>query len=98
MPFTVSSFDIENKVGIMSYLKYKLEKFLLGNVDTKVLIMSHDIQSCFDMNKFLLEIGLSCKDRFNTQGKNFLVYWELANQSISAFMIKNKRLPKNNPR
>lgn len=87
----ISSFDIENKVGIMSYLKYKLEKFLLGNVDTKVLIMTHDIQSCFDMNKFLLEIGSSCKDRFNTQGKNFLVYWELANQSISEFMIKKRQ-------
>lgn len=39
----VSSFDIENKVGIMSFLKYQLGLFLLGNINTKAIVMTHDL-------------------------------------------------------
>ena len=41
----VSSFDIENRVGILSFLKYKLSLFLEGNEASKAVIMTHDLMT-----------------------------------------------------
>ncbi|MBY5035143.1 AAA family ATPase [Streptococcus gallolyticus] len=57
----VSSFDMENKVGIISYLKFCLTKFLKGNRNTRVLLMTHDKQTMYDFDKFLQEVMESCK-------------------------------------
>lgn len=48
----VSSFDIENKTGIMSFLRYQLGKFLLGNKDTRAIIMTHDLPTYYDSEKY----------------------------------------------
>lgn len=53
----VSSFDKENKIGIISYLKYKLSQFLEGNKKTKVLLLSHDLEVVADMEKAIKEIS-----------------------------------------
>jgi energy-coupling factor transporter ATP-binding protein EcfA2 len=52
----VSSFDFENKIGIQSLLRWKLEQVLGGCATSKALIMSHDISVVFDMGKGLKEI------------------------------------------
>lgn len=40
----ISSFDFENKIGILSLLREELEKILLNNCDSKVLVMTHDAE------------------------------------------------------
>lgn len=87
----VSSFDIENKVGIMSYLKYKLEKLLLGNIDTKILLMTHDLQSFYDIDKFLVEIDNACEEKFGKQNVKKHLQFELKNQSIQMFKINARQ-------
>ena len=39
----ISSYDFENRIGILSFIKYKLSAFLEGNQNTKALLMTHDL-------------------------------------------------------
>ncbi|SCH85811.1 Uncharacterized protein conserved in bacteria [uncultured Clostridium sp.] len=39
----VSSFDVENRVGILSFLRYKLNQVLTSCATTKILMMTHDV-------------------------------------------------------
>lgn len=57
----ISSLDMENKVGIISYLKYCLTRFLKGNKHTRIILMTHDKQMMYDFEKFLTEIMELCK-------------------------------------
>ena len=56
----VSSFDTENRVGILSFLRYKLHQVLSSCSTTKVLVMTHDISVMFDLQKAMEEISVSC--------------------------------------
>ena len=56
-----SSYDFENRIGILSFIKYKLSAFLEGNQNTKTLIMTHDLMTFYDTHKILEEIVDSCK-------------------------------------
>ena len=47
----VSSFDFDNKVGIMSFLKAKFNQVLSGNNSSKVLVMTHDLEILFGLDK-----------------------------------------------
>ena len=61
----ISSFDIENRVGTLSFLKYQLLEYIAGNDETKALIMTHDIQAFFDIQKLSKEIIEACRDKTN---------------------------------
>lgn len=76
----ISSFDFENKVGINSYINSELSKFLLENKDTKVLVMTHDLRSYYDLDKILVGIMKKSEYRFNRR------------EDISKVELKNKRL------
>lgn len=56
----VSSFDLENRVGILSFLRFKLNQVLTACATTKVLVMTHDISVLFDLEKALEEISKNC--------------------------------------
>lgn len=56
----VSSFDIENRVGILSFLRYKLNQVLSSCATTKILIMTHDVSVMFDLQKTMDEISSNC--------------------------------------
>ncbi len=56
----VSSFDTENRIGILSFLRWKLGQVLLGCPTTKVLMMTHDISVLYDTEKVLEEIAKEC--------------------------------------
>lgn len=59
----ISSFDMENRIGIMSYLKYKLSEFLTSNKNTQVVLLTHDLQVLFDSEKMIHEVlGGGVKD------------------------------------
>lgn len=53
----VSSFDFENKVGIISFLKKQIRDIVMGNNNSKVLLFSHDLTTIFDLQKATEEIG-----------------------------------------
>lgn len=57
----VSSFDTENKIGIMSFLKLQLARYLEGNKDTRVIVTTHDIMTYYDLTKIYDEILDQCK-------------------------------------
>lgn len=85
----VSSFDVENRVGILSYLKYQLQRFMSGNADTKVLVMTHDIQTMYDVHKVAKEIISQHGDK--TSGKNSsLKIYELQSNSLHDICVDNR--------
>ena len=85
----VSSYDLENKVGILSFLKYQLGKFLLGNIETRALLMTHDLLTAIDVEKMFDELIAACKVKFNGQRVFSYAPYELSECNISRF--ENKR-------
>lgn len=87
----VSSFDLENRVGILSFLRFKLSQVLSSCATTKVLIMTHDISVLLDLDKALEEVSKKC----NAQGVNaeYLLF-HLKDKQLVAFT--NRRPPKYN--
>ena len=85
----VSSYDLENKVGILSFLKYQLGKFLLGNIETRALLLTHDLLTAIDVEKMFGELIAACRVKFN--GKRGFAYasYELSECNIRRF--ENKR-------
>ena len=67
----VSSFDIENKTGIMSFLRYQLGKFLLGNEHTKAVIMTNDLLTYYDSEKIFGELVNASNSKFGGEKQIF---------------------------
>lgn len=80
----VSSYDIENRIGILSFLKYKIEMFLSGNENTKALIMTHDLKTFYDIHKILEEIVDTCKKKGYEHSPKFNKF-ELFNRRLIDF-------------
>jgi len=81
----VSSFDIENRVGILSFLRFKLNQVLLACGTSKVLIMTHDVSILFDLQKAMDEISSAC----GSVGKNAeYTPCQLINKTLMPFKIK----------
>ncbi|MCO4580085.1 hypothetical protein Si070_01755 [Streptococcus infantarius subsp. infantarius] len=77
----VSSFDMENRIGILSYLKYKLGQYLKGNDKSKFLLFTHD------MRHFVLEL-LSSK--YKNGASKYVRDWELKNKSVDKIDIQKR--------
>ena len=61
----VSSFDIDNRIGIISFLNRQFRMLLEGNENTRVVLMSHDLQTIDDIEKVFKAIS-SNKWKSNT--------------------------------
>lgn len=81
----ISSFDFENKVGIMSLLKAKLADIIKTNPESQVLLMTHDIQCLYDFQKIGEEICDEYKRESNGQKKVTYALCELKNKEIIPF-------------
>lgn len=81
----VSSFDFENKVGIISFLRYQTNRIIKGNINSKVLIFSHDLATVFDLNKAMEEICQSTKGIANVEATTFYPA-ELYNNNLRRFI------------
>lgn len=81
----ISSFDFENKVGIMSLLKAKLSDIIKTNLESQVLLMTHDIQCLYDFQKIGEEICNEYKRESNGQKKVTYACCELKNKEIIPF-------------
>ena len=86
----VSSYDFENKVGILSFLKYKLEQFLNGNVSSKAVVMTHDLLTLFDLEKICQELSTEWKRNFPGQALKYNL-WELKNCTLKRFEYKKRQ-------
>ncbi|WP_167849797.1 AAA family ATPase [Companilactobacillus suantsaicola] len=53
----VSSFDFENKIGILSLINDKVKDILFGNEDSKVLLMTHDFEIFSHLDKIMNNIS-----------------------------------------
>lgn len=53
----ITSFDAENKVGMLSYLKSQIQEFILENTNTKFLVMTHDMMTFSHIEKLIKEIN-----------------------------------------
>lgn len=80
----VSSFDIGNRIGIISYLKHKAQLLIEGNANSKILVFSHDIVTVWDMEKAFSE--------FPNPNKGSLAYTikELKNFGLHEFFSKRR--------
>lgn len=86
----VSSFDIENRVGILSFLKYKLSLFLEGNEASKAVIMTHDLMTFYDVHKIFEEIMTKCKAKGYALTPKFNEF-ELQMQVLEPFQYKKRQ-------
>lgn len=68
----VSSFDIDNRIGIISFLNSQFRMLLTGNENTRVVLMSHDLQTLDDINKVFKAIYSSNSWKKNNK-KDFLM-------------------------
>lgn len=79
----ISSFDYGNRLGVMSLLRYQFGNITKGNANSRLLVMSHDLQSVFDLAKIRGELN----DR---QGKK--TFLELKNKCIEVQRGRNEYL------
>ena len=84
----ISSYDFENKVGILSFLKHKLSQFLDGNANSRAIIMTHDLLTLFDFKKICREISENWKNIFRGQALKCHI-WELKNCALESFENEN---------
>lgn len=82
----ISSFDMENRVGILSFLKHQLNKFISGNPKTKVLLFTHDLQTAYDVEKIYGEItdGFGIDSR-QSERRKYIKVKELINNEVRKF-------------
>lgn len=86
----VSSYDIENRIGILSFLKYKMGMFLEGNPNTKALVMTHDLKTFYDIHKLFEEIMDVCKQKGYSHGPKFNRF-EMKEKELQPFSYNNRQ-------
>lgn len=52
----ISSFDVENRMGVMSFLRWQIGKIYNGNANSRILVMSHDLKTICDLQKIVQEL------------------------------------------
>lgn len=68
----VSSFDHGNRVGVMSLLHYQFSSILKGNPNSRILVMSHDLHSIFDLQKIKKELCEDISGKVKEECKGYL--------------------------
>lgn len=58
----ISSFDFNNKYGIYSYLKKMLNELLKKNIKTKVVILTHELETMGNLDKIRADLGYTRKN------------------------------------
>lgn len=78
----VSSFDYGNRVGVMSLLRFQFGNILKGNASSRILVMSHDLHSVFDLVKIRNEVvDVKGNDRY---------FMELLNCKLEVRYLQNE--------
>lgn len=77
----VSSFDLGNRVGVMSLLRCHFESIISGNGNSRILVLSHDLQSVFDLVKIRNEVS---------NGRNNKEFSELSGHQLQRVSKKSE--------
>lgn len=85
----VSSFDLENRIGILSFLKAQLLKVFCGAANSKALIMTHDLPTFYDLDKVLGEIKNAATIKYGKNTSNYCLV-ELTNRQLRKFQEKKR--------
>lgn len=85
----VSSFDLENRIGILSFLKSQMLHIFSGNKDSKIFVMTHDLPTFYDLEKILGEIKDATKEKFG-KGKMDYRLFELTNKTLVEFKERKR--------
>lgn len=85
----VSSFDLENRIGILSFLKTQLLKLFCGNAESKAVIMTHDLPTFYDIEKILGEVQDAASAKFGNN-KNMYSLQELTKRNLLEFKEKKR--------
>lgn len=80
----ISSFDFENKVGIMSFLRYQINRIIKANEQSKILILSHDLVTVFDLRKAVEEICSATKENAKVSNTTYSIF-ELVDRGLNGF-------------
>lgn len=80
----ISSFDFENKIGIYSLLRNKLDKVLKNNENNKMLIFTHELETMLNFSKYQKE--------FDDKYIKNISYLVLSNKSIKEFVNYDKNI------
>ncbi len=83
----ISSFDRENKIGIMSLLKAKLNAIICANINSRIVLLTHDIQAFFDLQKICDEVKNNA-NRIHGNKIGAYKLWELQQKSLVDFQYK----------
>lgn len=85
----ISSYDAENKIGVYNYLKYKIEKIIFENEISKILLLTHDIQTYLYLEKNLIKLRDRYKSKYNVKLKcNF---YDLSYGKLDKDIVKKKK-------
>ena len=76
----VSSFDYGNRLGVMTLLRYQFNSIKKGNDKSRILVMSHDLYSVFNLVKIKKDVNGSGGEK----------YWELENKKINKTSVHNE--------
>lgn len=86
----ISSFDFENRVGILSYIRYQVDCLIKGNQKSKILILTHDLTTAFDLRKAMDEISASTKGIAQIQQTSSIMQELKDNQLVLFFKERNE--------
>ena len=86
----VSSFDHENRIGIMSLLRRDLEKVIIGNNTSRLVLLTHDLQAAFDIQKVFDEISSIVKLKTSGNDKCISGIFELKDRNLSDFRYRKR--------
>ena len=78
----VSSFDYGNRIGVMSLLRYQFGNIIKGNTGSRILVLSHDLHSIFDLVKIRNEVIAS-----RNSDRSFM---ELRNNKLEVKYVQNE--------
>ena len=78
----ISSFDFENRVGMMSFLNYQIHKIMTGCSESKMIILTHDLMSAFDIQKI---VGSLPQVEVNGKKEVIFIQRELKNYELVDF-------------
>lgn len=80
----VSSFDYGNRLGVMSLLRYQFSNIKKGNPNSRMLVLTHDLSSAFDLAKIRSELNGGKRERGE---KLFL---ELVDKQLKERIVSNE--------
>ena len=102
----ISSFDFDNKLGLINFLRVEIQKILeLSNFKSRVVLLTHDLQVIFDLERFLRKVGsyeilykelnkaILCPCNLSTKNEYTTllkeVYQFASNEDINEFKVGN---------